>query len=122
MYAVLSHIFLHFSDYLTILCSYCTTILWAEFAFVGRMHQLYKIFCSYSDLYYKARSLGNLLLSVNYYPNFIIISNIMYLLTTYNYYIWAEFAMCRVCKCQVCMGRVCYVPSLIWGRVCYVPS
>ena len=81
--------------------------IWAEFAFVRRMHQLYKIFfSSYSDLYYKARSLGNLLLSVNYYPNFIIISNIMYLLTTYNYYVWAEFAMCRACMC-----RVCYVPS-----------
>ena len=42
------------------------------------MHQLYKtFFSSYSDLYYKTRSLGNLLLSVNYYPNFIIISNMM---------------------------------------------
>ena len=28
MYAVLSHIFLHFSAYLTILCSYCTIILY----------------------------------------------------------------------------------------------
>ena len=50
--------------------------IWAEFAFVGPMHQLYKIFfSSYSDLYYKTRSLGNLLFSVNYYPSFIIISN-----------------------------------------------
>ena len=58
--------------------------IWAEFAFVGQMHQLYKIFFSlYSDLYYKTRSFGNLLISVNYYPNFIIISNIIHV--PFNY-------------------------------------
>ena len=67
------------------------------------MHQLYKIFfSSYSDLYYKTRSLGNLLLSVNYYPNFIINSNIIHVPINYL----------QLLK----MGKVYYVPSL------YVPS
>ena len=58
--------------------------IWAEFAFVSRMHQLYKIFfSSYSDLYNKTRSLGNLLLSGNCYPNFIIISNIIHVPINY---------------------------------------
>ena len=43
------------------------------------MHQLYKIvFSSYSDLFYKTRSFGNFLLSVNYYPNFIIDSGYLH--------------------------------------------
>ena len=86
---------------------------------MGRMHQLYKIFfSSYSHVYCKARSLGNLLLSVNYYPNFIIISNIIHEPINCLYLLY--------------MGQVCYVPSLygpsllcaefVMGRVCYVPS
>ena len=114
MYAVFSLIFLHFSAYLTILCSYCTIIL-----YMGRMHQLYKIFfSSYSDLYYKTRSLGNLLLSVNYYPNFIIISNIIHVPINYLYLLYMG-RVCYVpsCMCRVCMGRVCYVPSLLWAEL-----
>ena len=45
----------------------------------------------------------------------------MYLLTTYNYYIWAEFAMTSLYVSSL------YGPSLlcaefVMGRVCYVPS
>ena len=42
----------------------------------------------------------------------------MYLLTTYNYYIWAKFAMCRVG-----MGWVRHVPSWldtpVWALYAY---
>ena len=72
------------------------------------MHQLYKIFSSYSDLYHKTRSLGNLLLSVNYYPNFIIISNIIHV----PLYIYGPSLLCAEFVCaEFVMGRVCYVPS-----------
>ena len=80
-------------------------------------HQLYTIFVSsYSDIYYKTRSLGNLLININCHPNFTV-NLLLYLLTTYNYYIWAEFAMCRVYMCRVCMGRVCYGPSLLCAEL-----
>ena len=99
-----------FSAYLTIFCSLCTIILYmAKFAIVGRMHQLCKtFFSSYSDLYYKTKSLGNL---ISVIP-ISLLSLSLDLLSTYNYYIWAEFAMCRGC-----IGRVCYGPSLLCAEL-----
>ena len=87
--------FVSIFDYILLILHKC---IWVEFTIRGRMHQLYKIFFgSYSDLYYKTKSLRNLLIT-----GIIIISIIItWLLITIVYMygpslLCADFVKCRV--------------------------